>query len=515
MPAVNPPPRLRLCQVRKRFGATQALDGVDLEVAAGEVHALLGENGAGKSTLMKVLSGAYHPDAGEMFLDGEQLFVRTPRDAQEAGIAMIYQELNLAPDLSAAENVTLGREPSWGGWILRQEQRRIAREALAQLHCDDLPIDVPVRGLSLAQQQMVEIARIVQHARAHDTPLRLLILDEPTSSLAKAEVERLFAVIERLRNNGVSILYISHFLEECEHIADRFTVLRDGRTVGTGRMGSAHPSGTPMSAIVHMMVGREVKELYPQFKHTIGEPVLTVRGLTGAKRPRDVSFALRRGEIFGLAGLVGAGRTETVRAIFGLDRLKSGHVLVQGRSTSRRDPYTSWMRDALGFVSEDRKQEGLLLTRSIAENLTLTDTRRYSRGPFLSRSRQREATRHWMQRLEIRAAGPHQPVLELSGGNQQKVAFGRLLHHGCDIFLLDEPTRGIDIGSKSKIYHLIGELAAAGKAILLVSSYLPELLGICDTIGVVARGRLIAVRPRAQWDEHSLLTAAVSTAGGP
>jgi ribose transport system ATP-binding protein len=508
----SPIPRLSLRAIRKHFGATIALDGVDLDVWPGEVHAIIGENGAGKSTLMKILSGVHSPDSGEIIVDGLRMNFSEPRQSQLAGISMIYQELNLAPDLSVAENITLGREPQNHGWISRRQQHAIAQEALARLNCYDLPLDSPVRRLSVAHQQIVEIARAMQRPASESERLKLLILDEPTSSLAKVDVDNLFAVIQRLKEDGVSVLYISHFLEECERVADRFTVLRDGRSVASGTLRTGQSDSTSMREIIRAMVGREIRDLYPKFEHGLGEAVLRLEAIAGRERPREVSMTLRRGEIFGIAGLIGAGRTETLRVTFGLDRLVSGKVIVHGNTTTRRDPVRSWQDDSLGFVSEDRKADGLLLNRSLVENLSLTRTDSYRRGPFLDLHRMREATRKWMAALDVRATDPDQSVGELSGGNQQKIAFGRLLHHDCDILLLDEPTRGIDIGSKSIIYKAIGELAAAGKAILLASSYLPELLGICNTIGVVSRGRLVDVKPRSEWNEHSLLAAAIGQA---
>jgi ribose transport system ATP-binding protein len=509
----SPTHRLELRSIRKYFGATRALDGVDMEIAPGEVHAVIGENGAGKSTLMKVLSGAHAPDSGEIFLDGVRCAFRTPRESQDSGIAMIYQELNLAPELSVAENITLGCEPTSYGWISSRDRDETARDALARLNCDFIPLNLPVSELSLAHQQMVEIARSVQPRSKDSQQLKLLILDEPTSSLTKADVDNLFSVIERLKGEGVSLLYISHFLEECERVADRFTVLRDGQSVGFGAIGTENPDATPMNEIIHLMVGREMSDLYPQFDHQPGEAVLKLESMEGLTQPKCVNLTLRRGEIFGLAGLIGAGRTETVRTIFGLNRLANGRVIVHGNETSRRSPCQSWQNDSMGLVSEDRKNEGLLLNRSLVDNLTLTKSRQYCSGPFLQVHPMRKATEELMAELDIRASDCEQPVGELSGGNQQKIAFGRLLHHDCEILLLDEPTRGIDIGSKNTIYRAIGRLAAAGKAILMISSYLPELLGICDTIGVFSRGKLVETRPKTAWDAHSLLVAATDQTG--
>lgn len=518
--------RLQLTAIEKSFGATRALAGVDLSVGPGEVHAIIGENGAGKSTLMKVLSGAHRPDSGEIRLDGNVVTLSDPRESQAAGIAMIYQELNLAPDLSVIENITLGREPSLAGWrkktgwIDRRRQSELALAALKKLDCDNLPLDRPIRELSIAQQQMIEIARAVVASAGDATDvhqgsaLKLLILDEPTSSLTQTDTQRLFEVIERLSDDGVSVLYISHFLEECQRIADRFTVLRDGQSVGSGRLSPAtdpteNEPVTPMNDIIRMMVGRDVSQLYPKFEHTRGEVVLALDGVTGQERPQGVNLNIHRGQIFGIAGLIGAGRTETLRAIFGLDPLVSGEVIVHDRTSYQRTPRTSWSDDSMGLVSEDRKNEGLFLARSLSDNLTITRAADYARFGWVSTVEMETDTSDWMQRLDVKASGPDQTIGELSGGNQQKIAFGRLLHHECEILLLDEPTRGIDIGSKETIYRQIGELAASGKAIVLVSSYLPELMGVCDTIGVFAKGRLQEVRETSEWTEHDLLTAAI------
>lgn len=490
-------PRLKISGLRKSFGAVQALRGVSLEVAAGEVHALIGENGAGKSTLMKALSGALVPDGGEMFLDGERFEPRSPHHSRDAGVAMIYQELTLAPHLTVEENIMLGREPNVGGIINRGERRERARRALAELRHGDLPLNTPVQSLPIAEQQMVEIARALV------TVPKVLIMDEPTSSLGRADTENLFAAIERLRAAGVSVVYISHFLEECLRIANRFTVLRDGETVGTGEM-----RGDVIPEIIRLMVGRDIKDAYPKTAHTIGEPILEIRELAGKKKPESFSVTLRRGEIMGIAGLVGAGRTEALRALFGLDRAKGGEVRIHEVESGLASPSIR-LASGMGLLSENRKEEGLLLNRSIADNLTLSRLKPCASAGFISSDRQRELTRSWISRLGVRANHPEQPIGTLSGGNQQKIAIGRLLHHEVDVLLLDEPTRGIDVASKSQVYQLIGELAAQGKAILFVSSYLPELLGVCDTIAVMCRGRLGMVRLASEWTEHSIIAAAI------
>lgn len=489
-------PRLRIAGVRKSFGNTHALRGVSLEVGPGEVHALIGENGAGKSTLMKILSGACLPDAGELFLDGAPYSPRDPLHARRSGVAMIYQELNLAPHLSVEENIMLGAEPSRLGWIARGERRRLARQALAELHDEHVPLDAPIHKCSIAEQQMVEIARAMLGSP------RVLIMDEPTSSLSQVDAENLFAAIDRLKTRGVSIIYISHFLEECQRIAERYTVLRDGESVAEGTMNHAD-----LTEIIHHMVGRDLDDIYPEIPHEIGAPVLEIKELVGTRRPSGASFKLRRGEILGVAGLIGAGRTETLRAIFGLDPVKAGDVLVHGRRV-RPSPARALGR-GLGMLSENRKEEGLMLNLNLVENLTLTRLKPFAPAGLLDTFRQRQATAGWMDKLQVRARSALQPIGELSGGNQQKIAIGRLLHSEADILLLDEPTRGIDVGSKAQIYQLMGELAAAGRSIVFVSSYLPELLGVCDTIAVMCRGRITDVKPSGEWTEHSIIASAI------
>ena len=494
-------PRLRMAGVRKSFGATHALKNVSFAVGPGQVHALIGENGAGKSTLMKILSGAYQPDGGQIELDGQPFVPKDPWHARRGGIAMIYQELNLAPHLSVAENILLGEEPHSFGWLNRSRQRAIAREALAELHHENVSLDAPINRLTIAEQQIVEIARALIGSP------RVLIMDEPTSSLTQADAENLFAVIDRLRQRDVSIVYISHFLEECQRVADRFTVLRDGESVGAGNLVDAR-----LHDIIRLMVGREIKDIYPRSAHAPGRPVLELQDLRGSAKPRSANLTLHEGEILGIAGLIGTGRTETLRACFGLDRIERGRILIYSRESTHGSPARR-LAEGVGLLSENRKEEGLLLNRTLADNLTITRYAPVSRLGIVSGRRQRQCAREWMERLDIRAQGPNQEVTELSGGNQQKVAVARLLHHDAGIFLLDEPTRGIDVGSKVQIYKLLGELAAQGKAIIFVSSYLPELLGVCDTIGVMCRGVLSAVRPAAQWNEHTLMAAAIGQAG--
>ncbi len=491
------PARLRLDGISKSFGATHALRAVSLEVAAGEVHALIGENGAGKSTLLKVLSGAHESDAGTMELDGRAYRPAGPLDARRRGVAMIYQEVNLAPHLSAGENILLGLEPSRLGWVDGGEARRRAQGALEAVGYGHLPLARAAGSFSIAEQQVIEIARALL------TDPRVLIMDEPTSSLTQSDTEKLFRVIGRLRAQGVSIIYVSHFLEECRQVCDRFTVLKDGETVGAGPMKDAD-----VDRLVSMMTGRPIADLYPRTERRPGSTVLEARLLACPPRLKPVTLRVREGEILGLAGLIGAGRTDLLRAIFGLDAVTGGDVAVFGRTTGRPTPRRRWA-EGVGFLSENRKEEGLMLNQPIGDNITLTKLGAFGRLGWIRRSRQEAAARRWTGELGIKCRGVDQAVGELSGGNQQRVAFARLLEHPARIFLLDEPTRGIDVGSKAQIYEIIGRLASAGKSIILVSSYLPELLGLCDTIGVMRRGELVALRPRAEWSEPELLRAAV------
>jgi ribose transport system ATP-binding protein len=527
--AITPPSRgfgeagaqFEMRRVRKAFGGTVALDGVDLAVRGGEVCALVGQNGAGKSTLMSILAGALAPDAGEMTLNGAPYMPRDPREARQAGVAMIYQELSLAPHMSVTDNIALGVEPARRGAlgafgiVHRDEARRRARAALEQLGHADIPVDAPAGELSPAGQQLVEIARALAFG------CRVLVLDEPTSSLAHDDVRKLFELIRRLRQQGLAIVYISHFIEEVTQVSDRFVVLRDGRNAGDGV--TAQTSG---DRIVGLMVGRTLEDLHPHGPRTMGEPLLQLEALA-PERLGPASLTLHRGEIFGIAGLLGAGRTRLLRGVFGLDAVKSGSVKL-GVHRGPVAPADCWQY-GMGMLSEDRTGEGLATHLNIADNMTLTRLEGPAQGFFVSPSRQRQSARQWMEQLDIRANGPAQEVSRLSGGNQQKIALARLLHHDVDVLVLDEPTRGIDVGSKAQIYRLIDELvsgepanaqsAVSGinrtrpqKAVLIVSSYFPELLALCDRIAVMSRGHLGVARPASEWTEHALVLEASGAA---
>lgn len=483
--------------IGKRFGATQALSDVSLDVWPGRVLALIGENGAGKSTLMKILSGALPPDSGTMTYAGTPYAPKGPHDARLAGVGMIYQELNLAPHLSVEDNIMLGQEQSRFGLLNRRRQRQMVRGVLDLLGHPGLHSEVAVHRLSVAAQQLVEIARALV------VDAKVLVFDEPTSSLTRKDAEHLFGVIRTLKDSGIGIVYISHFLEEVRLVCDSYTVLRDGCAVGSGDL-----EGVEEDEIVAEMVGRTVDELFPSVPHETGDVILSLSGLSGRRIPNDVSFELRRGEILGLAGLVGAGRTELLRCLFALDAVRSGTLKVV-ELVPQATPQAR-IRAGFGFVSEDRKGEGLAQTRSIADNATYSRLGPYSRFGWLNLRRRRDEVAGWLSRLRVKAVSPEQQVLQLSGGNQQKIAIARVLHQQADVLLLDEPTRGIDVGTKAEIYRLIGELAADGKAIIFVSSYLTELLAVCDRVGVMARGKLREIRPASEWTEEAVMSVAVA-----
>ena len=489
--------------VRKRFGGTVALDGVGFELGRGEVHALVGENGAGKSTLMRVLSGAIRADDGEMSFNDRPWLPNGPIAARRAGVAMIHQELALAPHLTVAENIALGREPGSGSWLGRlgflglDAMRDVARSTLARLGHPNIDPARRVRELTPAQRQVVEIARAL--AERAD----VVVMDEPTTSLSTDDARRLLEVIGRLRDDGTSIVYISHFLEEVQQVADRWTVLRDGRTVATGSM-----TDTPLSELIEHMTGRSVDKIYPPRNRTIGDPLLEVRNLSGVKLPVSANLKVARGEILGLAGLVGAGRTELLRTIAGLDHVAAGSITIDGREVSGGGARSRLAR-GIGLLSEDRKGEGLALQMSIGTNLLLSRLEPVSRGGLLSPRRMRERADHWMRELAVRADDADRAVSTLSGGNQQKIAIGRLLHQDAEILLLDEPTRGIDVGSKVQVYALLDRLARAGRAIVVSSGYLPELLGLCDSIAVMHRGVLGPGHRAEDCTEDSIMTEAV------
>ena len=486
--------------IRKTFGPTVALGRVDLEVLPGEVHALVGENGAGKSTLMKVLSGAHAPDAGEMSFDGHVYQPRHPLDARARGVGMIYQELSIAPHLTVEENIVLGMEPRKGPFVDRKAMRARALEALAHFDHPEIRPEVKAGSLSVSAQQLVEIGRSLAMG------CKLLVFDEPTSSLAQKDIERLFQLIDRLKGQGISIIYISHFLEEVKRLASRLTVLRDGSVVGTRDVATTAPE-----EIVSLMVGRDVEDLYPRSERTPGEALLEISGLAGEKKPVDASLTLHRGEVVGIAGLIGSGRTEFLRALFGLDAVKSGSVKIGGTAGGEHSKPRKRWKQGIGMLSENRKEEGLALNLSIADNVTLPCLDRFGKAGTVFPSRQKQAAARWIGRLGIKCQGPAQPIGALSGGNQQKAAFARLLEYNVDVLLLDEPTRGIDIAAKARIYEAINEVVTDAKrprAVVIISSYLPELFGVCDRIAVMSQGRLTRAVAVEKLTPHDVMLVA-------
>ncbi len=496
-------PALQVSNIAKHFGATVALDGVDFTLCPGEVHALIGENGAGKSTLMNIVVGALRPDRGEMQLEGAAYAPGSPLDARRSGVALIHQELSLCPHLSVEENILLGAERSRAGVIDRRAARARVSEVLETFGHADIDPARPVGKMSVAARQVVEICR----ALAADA--RILLMDEPTSSLRREDVERLFALIQKLCAQGIGVVYISHFLEEVRQVAQRYTVLRDGRSVDCGDVASV-----TNDRLIAAMVGRPIERLFPQRSHPADAAVLLeVRELTAPPGLRSASFALRRGEIMGIAGLMGSGRTEMVRALFGLDPAAAGAIELHGKAFALRGGKPAdRIGQGFGYLSEDRAGEALALPLSIADNITLTRLGSLARFiGWLDLRRQVERANDWVQRLRIRTRSPRQAVRTLSGGNQQKVVIARLLYQEADVLLLDEPTRGIDIGSKAQVYEAVARAAEDGKGVLLVSSYLPELFGMCDRLAVMSRGWLSPARPINEWTPETVLAAAIET----
>jgi ABC-type sugar transport system ATPase subunit len=480
----------------KRFPGVQALQDASLEVLPGEVHVLLGENGAGKSTLMKILCGQYGADAGTSTLDGELLRSGNPLDAERRGLVMIHQELNLVPGLTVAENIFLGHEPTRSGLIRSDAMRSGARDLLRRLQSDVEP-DVPVARLSVAEQQLVEIARALREKA------RVLVMDEPTAALSDTEIQALFGVIRELCASGVPVIYISHRLKEIFAIGDRVTVMRDGHTVGTRRVGE-----TDVGDLIRLMVGRTIDEQIPKRAVPVGDIVLEVEGLYRAGVLEPVDLSVRAGEILGISGLMGSGRTELARAIFGADRVDGGAVRVAGTNVPRKDPPAS-IATGLGFLTEDRKQQGLMLQRSVLENATLTRLDEIAQFGVLDLRAERRLAQRLVDRLGIRAASLDQEVVNLSGGNQQKVVLARWLAARCRALLFDEPTRGIDVGAKAEIYELIGELVSQGVAVVLISSEMPELIGLADRIAVMHEGQLQGILPRAEATQERIMQLAL------
>ena len=488
---------VRMQAVDKRFPGVHALKAVDFDLRPGEVHALMGENGAGKSTLMKCLSGVYQPDGGRILLDGAEVALPTPRAAQDLGIGIIHQELALMRDLTVAQNIWIGREPrlSFG----RIDEARQNADAAAIFQAMNVAMDprAPVSGLTIARQQMVEIAKALSYRS------RVLIMDEPTAALNDSEIAELFTIIRKLRAEGVGIIYISHKMDEIRQISDRVTVMRDGAYVGT-----VEAADTPISKIISMMVGRELTDDAVHIPDLSGaDYALEVRGLNRKRDLRDISFSLKKGEILGFAGLMGAGRTELARAIFGAEPPEQGEILVHGRPVTIRTPSDA-VKAGIGYLSEDRKHFGLALGMDVRANIALASLPRYAdRLGRIDEARLAGIARDYIVKLKIRTPDDRQQVRLLSGGNQQKVVIAKWLLRDCDILIFDEPTRGIDVGAKAEIYRLLNDLAASGKAIIVISSELPEVVRLSHRIAVMCEGRLTGILPGGASQEQIMALA--------
>ena len=500
-PEPDPVPVLALEGVSKSFGAVRALRGVSLQLFAGEAHALAGENGAGKSTLIKALAGVHRPDEGTVLLDGQPVVFHGPADARDAGVAVIYQEPTLFPDLSVAENIFMGRQPRRSFGRVDHRSVHAATADLFRRLGVDLDPDQPARGLSIADQQLVEIAK----ALSFDA--RVLIMDEPTAALTGSEVARLFGVVRSLREEGAAVLFISHRLEEVFALCQRVTTLRDGAWIATEPV-----EGLGEDDLIRRMVGRDLDELYPKLPAEVGAVALSVRRLTREGVFTDVSFEVRSGEIVGLAGLVGAGRSEVARAVFGVDRWDGGEVEVAGKPLKPGAPSLA-MAAGLALVPEDRRAQGLVMGMSIERNIGLTGLRATSRAGVMNRGSERSRAVDWAVRLQVKYARLGDLVGTLSGGNQQKVVLAKWLATAPTVLIVDEPTRGIDVGTKAEVHRLLSQLAGQGVAVLMISSDLPEILGMADRVLVMHEGRIAAELDRAEATEQSVLAAATGVTG--
>ncbi len=492
---------LEMIGITKQFPGVLALDNARLELRPGEVHCLLGENGAGKSTMMKILAGAQPMDTGEIRLDGEAVHIQSPYHAQQLGISMIYQEFNLSPYLSVAENIFLGREPRIGRtpFVDWRRMRQDAREVLAQIRAD-IDVTRPVNELSVAQQQMVEVAK------ALSVNAKIIVMDEPSATLTDHELTALFDLIKTLRRQNIGIIYISHRLEEIFQIGSRVTVMRDGQHVDTRNV-----CDLTREDIIRMMVGRELTEEYPKEYFALGRERLRLDGLSRKGAFEDVSFALHEGEIVGLTGLVGAGRTEVARAIFGADKKTSGSILLDNDSIEVRSPRDA-IRQGIGLLTEDRKGQGLVLGMTVRENTTLANLSSLLKGPFIDRKKERAAAERFVQDLHIKTPSIEQVAQNLSGGNQQKVVLAKWLFTQSKVLIFDEPTRGIDVGAKAEIFKLMNELVREGVAILMISSELPEVLGMCDRILVMHEGRLAGELSGKEATQEAIMRLATGAA---
>ena len=495
-------PLLVLAQATKSFGAVRALEDGSITLYPGEAHALLGENGAGKSTLVKILAGVHQPDGGELLIDGVATTLLGPAASRSAGVSIIYQEPTLFPDLSVAENIFMGRQPVGAGRVIDRAQMRADAKAVFTRLGVELDPARPARGLSVADQQIVEIAKAISFNA------RVIVMDEPTAALTSVEVERLFDVVRALRADDAAVLFISHRLEEVFSICQRVTIMRDGRFVSTAPI-----EDVTIDSIIFSMVGRDLDALFPKTETEAGEVVLAVDGLTRPGVFEDVSFTVRKGEIVGLAGRVGAGRSEVARAVFGIDRRDAGTVTVNGTRLPNGSPRAA-MSAGLAFVPEDRRQQGLVMDLAIDHNVALASLRRLGRFGLIRRGRERALAETWGAKLQLKFGRMKNPVSTLSGGNQQKVVLAKWLARTPSVLIIDEPTRGIDVGTKAEVHRLLDQLVADGVAVLMISSELPEVLGMADRVLVVREGRLVAELSRADADEATIMRAATGQTVG-
>ncbi|MEZ4630490.1 MAG: sugar ABC transporter ATP-binding protein [Deinococcales bacterium] len=495
---------LNLKGIQKRFPGVHALKGVDFELKKGEIHALLGENGAGKSTLIKIIAGLYQPDEGELSLEGQPLNFASPRDAQLHGIDTIHQELSLYPELSVAENIFMGHAPykRWGPVRLLDWQTmfRRSKELLAELDVYDLDVKRKVGSFNVGNRQRIEIAK------ALSLDAKLLIMDEPTAALTESDVEHLFKIVRLLKERGVGIIYITHKLSEVFNLADKVTVLRDGQYIGTKAV-----RDTNESELISMMVGRTIDKLFPKQDSKLGEVVLEVRNLSTEPHSRNISFHLRAGEILGLAGLVGSGRSETAQAIFGTLPITTGEIFIKGQKVKIQEPRDA-VRHGIAYVPEDRGSQGLIKAMNLRENVSLASLNKVSQASFINSQQEKRVAEEAIKRFSIRAYGPEQVVAKLSGGNQQKIVLGKWLEQSPQILIMDEPTRGVDVGAKSEIHRLMSQLAAEkGLAILMISSELPEILGMSDRIMVMRQGSLVAEFSRSEGSQEKIGAAMMAS----
>ncbi|MFG6113958.1 sugar ABC transporter ATP-binding protein [Halobacillus sp. MO56] len=488
---------IKLEGIKKSFGPVEVLKGVDFELRTGEVHALMGENGAGKSTMIKVLTGIHPRNNGEIYIRGERKTYTNPKQAEKDGIAVIHQELNIIPTLTVAQNMFLGKELKYGrtGILRSKEMKQKTIEYLDKLGVYIDP-DQEAGELSVGKQQMIEIARAIA------TDAEVLIMDEPTAALTDKEIEALFKVIDSLKEQGVGIVYISHRMEEIFKICDRITVLRDGEYVGT-----RDASTTDLNEIVKMMVGRDLGEQFPHRERSEGEVLLQVKDISAPGYFENISFDVARGEILGVAGLMGAGRTEIMESLFGARKFKGGEVRLDGKPIKIKHPADA-INKGIGLITEDRKGKGLVLNQTIRENMALTNLPHVSQNKIIQKKREQELVDRLMKRLNVKATGPEQTVGSLSGGNQQKVVIGKWLGIQPKLLILDEPTRGVDIGAKKEIYHIMNELTSFGVAIIMISSELPEVLGMSDRIMVIHEGKVGAILNRDEADQEKIMYAA-------